>query len=57
MHVSWRMQYSPGMDAPAIDWAGGYKSEGMNERRDQYKAALRAADKYDFTMLFKFVSA
>ncbi len=45
------------MDAPAIDWAGGYKLEAMNERRDQYIAALRAADRHDFTKLFEFVSA
>ena len=43
------------MDAPAIDWAGGYKLENMNERRDQYIVALRAADKDDFTKLFEFV--
>jgi len=43
------------MDAPAIDWAGGYKLENMNERRDQYIAALSAADKHDFTKLFEFV--
>lgn len=45
------------MGAPAIDWAGGYKLEAMNERRDQYIAALRAADKHDFTQLFAFVGA
>ena len=45
------------MDAPAIDWAGGYQLESMNERRDQYIAALRAADKNDFSKLFKFVGA
>jgi len=45
------------MDSPAIDWAGGYKSEAMNERRDQYIAALRAADKHDFDKLFEFVGA
>ena len=45
------------MDAPAIDWAGGYKLESMNERRDQYIAALRAADKHDFSKLFEFVGA
>lgn len=43
------------MGEPAIDWAGGYKLESMNERRDQYIAALRAADKHDFTKLFDFV--
>jgi len=45
------------MDAPAIDWAGGYKLENMSERRDQYIAALRAADKHDFSKLFEFVGA
>ncbi len=45
------------MGEPAIDWAGGYKLESMNERRDQYIAALRAADKHDFTKLFEFVGA
>lgn len=43
------------MDAPAIDWAGGYKLEAMNERRDHYIAALRSADKYDFSKLLEFV--
>ena len=41
--------------APAIDWAGGYQLENMNERRDQYIAALRAADKHDFSKLLEFV--
>ena len=45
------------MGEPAIDWAGGYPLESMNERRDQYIAALRAADKHDFTTLFEFVGA
>ncbi len=45
------------MDEPAIDWAGGYKLENMNERRDQYIAALRAADKHDFSKLLEFVGA
>ena len=40
---------------PAIDWAGGYKLEQMNERRDQYIAALRKADGHDFEELFRFV--
>lgn len=43
------------MDAPAIDWAGGYKLENMSERRDQYIAALRVADKHDFSKLLEFV--
>lgn len=45
------------MDAPAIDWAGGYKLDDMNERREQYIAALRAADKHDFSKLLRFVGA
>ena len=43
------------MDAPAIDWAGGYKLENMSEHRDQYIAALRVADKHDFSKLLEFV--
>ncbi len=43
------------MDEPAIDWAGGYKLEQMNERRDQYISALRSADGHDLTALLKFV--
>ena len=39
----------------AINWAGGYKLESMNERRVQYIAALRAADKHDFSQLYDFV--
>ena len=45
------------MSEPAIDWAGGYKLERMNERRDQYIAALRSADGHDFEALFDFVGA
>jgi len=45
------------MDAPAIDWAGGYKLEAMNERRNLYIAALRAADKQEFIKLLEFVGA
>ncbi len=45
------------MDAPAIDWAGGYKLENMSERRDQYIVALRAADKHDFSKLLEFVGS
>ncbi|MEO0438651.1 MAG: mobile mystery protein B [Pseudomonadota bacterium] len=43
------------LDEPAIDWAGGYQLEAMNERRDQYIAALRSADGHDFGALFEFV--
>jgi Fic-DOC domain mobile mystery protein B len=42
---------------PAIDWAGGYKLEAMNERRNQYIAALRAADGHEFSALLAFVGA
>ena len=45
------------MDEPEIDWAGGYALESMNERRDQYIAALRAADRHDYTPLLDFVGA
>ena len=45
------------MDEPAIDWAGGYRLESMNERRDQYIAALRNADGHDFDALLAFVGA
>jgi Fic-DOC domain mobile mystery protein B len=42
---------------PSIDWAGGYTLESMNERRNKYIAALRAADEHDFSELLKFVGA
>ena len=42
---------------PPIDWAGGYRLEAMNERRNQYIAALRSADGHDFTALLEFVGA
>jgi Fic-DOC domain mobile mystery protein B len=45
------------MNEPGIDWAGGYKLENMNERRNEYIAALRAADGHDFSALLKFVGA
>ncbi|MGB0957157.1 MAG: mobile mystery protein B [Litorivicinus sp.] len=45
------------LNEPAIDWAGGYKLEAMNERRDQYIAALRAADGHDMRALLEFVGA
>ena len=43
------------LNKPAIDWAGGYRLEAMNERRNQYIAALRAADRHDFSVLLEFV--
>ena len=58
MRVSWRIAVLIRLlDEPAIDWAGGYKLERMNERRDEYIAALRAADGHDFSELLKFVGA
>ena len=45
------------LDEPAIDWAGNYRLEAMNERRNEYIAALRAADGYEFSPLLKFVGA
>ncbi len=43
------------MGGTAVDWAGGYKLENMNERRDQYIAVLRAADKQDLSKLLEFI--
>lgn len=40
-----------------IDWAGGYALEKMNARREQYIAALRAADGHDYGALLEFVGA
>ena len=45
------------LNEPAIDWAGNYRLEAMNERRNEYIAALRAADGHDFGALLKFVGA
>ena len=45
------------LNEPTIDWAGGYRLEAMNERRNQYIAALRAADRHDFSSLLEFVGA
>lgn len=42
------------LNETAIDWAGGYRLEAMNERRNQYIAALRAADGHDFSALVEF---
>lgn len=41
--------------SPAIDWAGGYDLQSMNERRDVYIQALRAADERDYGLMFSFV--
>ncbi|NOY70891.1 MAG: mobile mystery protein B [Gammaproteobacteria bacterium] len=43
------------LEEPPIDWAGGYRLENMNERRNKYIAALRAADGHDFSALLEFV--
>jgi Fic-DOC domain mobile mystery protein B len=43
-------------DAPAIDWAGGYDLQEMNERRAAYIAALKAADRGDIGPLMKFAA-
>ena len=45
------------LNEPAIDWAGGYRLETMNERRNQYIAALRSADGHDISALLEFVGA
>ena len=45
------------LDEPAINWAGGYRPESMNERRSEYIAALRAADGHVFDALLEFVGA
>ncbi len=45
------------LDETAIDWAGGYSLEGMNDRRNEYITALRAADRHDFSKLLSFVGA
>lgn len=39
-----------------IDWAGGYDLQAMNERRDHYINALRAADGGDFGPLLSMFS-
>lgn len=41
--------------AQAIDWAGGYDLQKINDRRDAYIAALKAADQGDIDQLMKFV--
>lgn len=42
---------------PRIDWAAGHDLQSMNERRVDYIAALRAADKGDYGPLLAFVGA
>jgi Fic-DOC domain mobile mystery protein B len=41
--------------APPVDWAGGHDLQRMNVRRQDYIAALRAADKGEFGALLGFV--
>jgi Fic-DOC domain mobile mystery protein B len=42
---------------PPIAWASGYDLQADNERRNDYIAALRAADGYEFGPLLVFVGA
>lgn len=39
---------------PRIAWASGYDLQANNERREQYIAALQAADTGDYSLLFEF---
>jgi len=41
-------------EAP-IDWSGGYDLQKMNDRRQDYISALRAADAGEYELLFEFV--
>jgi fido (protein-threonine AMPylation protein) len=38
-----------------IDWAGGYDLQRMNDRRNAYVAALKAADRGDLGPLMAFI--
>ena len=42
---------------PAIDWAGGYDLQKINERRQAYIAALKTADQGDITDLMNFTTS
>lgn len=42
---------------PAIDWGGGHDLQGLNDRRQSYIRALRAADGHDYGPLLAFVGA
>jgi len=44
-------------DHPPIDWAAGEDLMQENKRRDDYIAALRAADAHNYDPLLKFVGA
>ena len=41
--------------AKPIDWAGGYDLQRMNDRRNAYIAALKAADRGDLGPLMAFI--
>jgi Fic-DOC domain mobile mystery protein B len=43
--------------AEPFDWAGGHSLQQMNDRRHSYIAALKAADRGDFSPLMKFIGA
>ena len=45
------------MNEEPIDWAGGYDLQSMSDHRKNYIAALRAADRGDYTPLLEFVGA
>jgi Fic-DOC domain mobile mystery protein B len=42
------------LGAEPVNWSGGYDLQAMNERREHYIAALRAADGGDYSALFEF---
>lgn len=42
------------LDKKPIDWAGGHDLQTMGTRRKEYIAALRAADRGDYELLFAF---
>ncbi len=44
-------------DRPPIDWAAGHDLLRSNARRDEYIAALRAADKGEFDPILAFVDS
>jgi Fic-DOC domain mobile mystery protein B len=43
------------LEAPPINWGGNRHLQQMNDRRQQYIAALRAADAGDYALLIEFV--
>lgn len=44
-------------EVDAIDWAGGYNLQAMNDRRQSYIKALRSADAGDYEPLLKWIKA